>query len=252
MAQSTTSAAAASPGLIRILAEVESDVRRRGVGGVTATTSQVPAPSLLTWEDWAAVRRPLSADAAFGGNAVDEAQRSTSGDPAAAGVDELLRHVQLRCAELPMRLQIEAQQTRRYEHRLHQHTRELVCLSEYVALVHRAPPTLATVAAPSPRGSAESTPDLAALPADLRALLSAAEVTPRLERCRGRIRELESLALQDATAKVRCCQRMVLLSEFVQTLVRHTTARVEALTRGEVKLETSGASAKRPRVEQHV
>ncbi|CAJ1987234.1 hypothetical protein conserved [Leishmania donovani] len=237
-----------------ILEKVENEVRQR-LHDAAALTSPGPssavAPptllSLLTPEDWSAVRRSLREDATLppiAASATDEVE-STSASFQPAAASELLQYVQMRCAELPMRLQIEALLTRRYEHLLRQHTRELVTLSEHMALISRTPPTLA----PAPRGFSEPAPNLAQLPVDVRALLAEEEMGPRLERCQARICELEAMARQDAEAKVRCCQRMVLLSEFVQALVRHAMAHV---LKGEEEPKSNAAVAtKRPRTEQH-
>ncbi|KPA76377.1 hypothetical protein ABB37_07719 [Leptomonas pyrrhocoris] len=199
----------------RVLADAEGDVRRR-FSRTSETVSSAPsAPlSLLSPEDWTAVLRPLAPD--------------TPCDPD-AGLEELVRYVQLRCAEVPMRLQMEALQTRRYEHLLRQHTRELVTLSEYVTLVARAPPTFAA----APRGGGGTTADAsssladsAALPSDLRVLLDPEEVQHRLERAAERISKLEMMLRHDAAAKVQCCQRMVLLSEYMRALLRRVRREV--------------------------
>ncbi|CAJ1006654.1 hypothetical protein Q4I28_001969 [Leishmania naiffi] len=233
--------------IANILAKVEVEVRQRlrnTAGSTTPGPSTAAAPltslSLLTSEDWSAVRCSLSADPTLPSSAAG----TTNEVEGTSACLQLLRYVQMRCAELPMRLQIEALQARRYEHLLRQHTRELVTLSEYMALVSRTPPTLAAV----PRGVSEPTPNAAQLPVDVRALLAEEEMGPRLERCRVRIRELETMARQDAEAKVRCCQRMVLLSEFVRALVRHVTADVLPC-KGAPKCD-GAAVTKRPRTEQ--
>ncbi|CAM45682.1 conserved hypothetical protein [Leishmania braziliensis MHOM/BR/75/M2904] len=239
--------------IANILAKVEVEVRQR-LRSTAASTTPGPSPaaapltslSLLTSEDWSAVRCSLRADPTFPPSAAGATNKveGTSASLQPVVASELLRYVQMRCAELPMRLQIEALQARRYEHLLRQHTRELVTLSEYMALVSRTPPTLAAV----PRGVSEPTPNVAQLPVDVRALLAEEEMGPRLERCRVRIRELETMARQDAEAKVRCCQRMVLLSEFVRALVRHVTA--DVLTcKGAPKCDGATVT-KRPRTEQ--
>ncbi|KAG5484408.1 hypothetical protein LSCM4_07975 [Leishmania orientalis] len=240
--------------LASILANVENEVRQRlhspgtsTAPGSSHTVDPTTSLSLLTPEDWSTVRCSLRADSTLPPTATDSAEvlegtstRHHPGDPC-----ELLQYVQMRCAELPMRLQSEALQTRRYEHLLRQHMRELVTLSEYMTLVSRTSPALAAV----PRGGLEPTTNVAQLPLDLRALLEE-EMGPRLERCRARVRELEAMVRRGAEAKVRCCQRMVLLSEFVRTLVRHVTAL--ALPCKEETKSDSSAVAKRPRTEQHV
>ncbi|KAG5509629.1 hypothetical protein JKF63_06334 [Porcisia hertigi] len=217
--------------LTSILAKVENEVHQRlcstaasAAPGPSTSVAPFTSLSLLTSEDWSGVRCSLGKDhnppPTISSTTDDVKSTWRSHQPTFAV--ELLQYVQLRCAELPMRLQIEALQTRRYEHLLRQHTRELVALSEYMTLIGCNPPTLA----PMPRGVSESTQDLAQLPDDLRALLAEEEIVPRLERCKARIRELETMIRQDAEAKLRCCQRMVLLSEFVHALVRHATAQV--------------------------
>ncbi|CAG9571141.1 conserved hypothetical protein [Leishmania major strain Friedlin] len=231
-----------------ILEKVENEVRQR-LRNAAALASPGPSSaadpptslSLLTPEDWSAVRRSLREDATLppiAAGATGEVE-STSASLQPAAASELLQYVQMRCAELPMRLQIEALLTRRYEHLLRQHTRELVTLSEHITLISRTPLTLA----PAPRGFSELTPNLAPL-------LAEEEMGPRLERCKARISELEAMARQDAEAKVRCCQRMVLLSEFVRALVRHAMAHV---LKGEEESKSNAAVVtKRPRTEQHV
>ncbi|KAG5505336.1 hypothetical protein JIQ42_07544 [Leishmania sp. Namibia] len=237
--------------LASILANVENEVRQRlrSPGTSTApgpyhTVNPTTSLSLLTPEDWSTVRYSLRVDSTLPPTATGSADalegtstRHHPGDPC-----ELLQYVQMRCAELPMRLQSEALQTRRYEHLLRQHMRELITLSEYMTLVSRTSPTLAAV----PRGGSEQTTNVAQLPLDLRALFEE-ETGPRLERCRARIGELEAMVRQGAEATVRCCQRMVLLSEFVRTLVRHVTA--HALRCKEKTKSDSSAVAKRPRTE---
>ncbi|GET86995.1 hypothetical protein, conserved [Leishmania tarentolae] len=237
-----------------ILDKVESEVRQR-LCSPAASMSQGPSSivtpptslSLLTPADWSAVRRSLREDITLPHIAAcatdDVACTSATLQPAEAS--ELLQYVQMRCAELPMRLQMEALLTRRYEHLLRQHTRELVTLSEYMTLINRTPPTLA----PAQRGFSEPTPNIAQLPVDLRALLAEEEMGPRLERCKARISELEAMVRQDAEAKVRCCQRMVLLSEFVGAVVRHATAHL-LMCKEEPKSD-SATITKRPRTEQH-
>ncbi|KAG5483529.1 hypothetical protein CUR178_07850 [Leishmania enriettii] len=240
--------------LASILANVENEVRQRlqspGTSmapGPSHTVNPTTSLSLLTPEDWSTVQCSLRADSTLPPTASRSADalegtstRHHPDDPC-----ELLQYVQMRCAELPMRLQSEALQTRRYEHLLRQHMRELVTLSEYMTLVSRTSPALAAV----PRSCSESTANVAQLPHDLRALFEE-EMDPRLERCRARARELEAMVRRGAEAKVRCCQRMVLLSEFVRTLVRHVTAHV--LPCKEETQSDGTAVAKRPRTEQHV
>jgi hypothetical protein len=231
-----------------VLAEVEADLRRR-FGSRASSSATLPAPaflSLLTSEDWAAVLCPLA----------PETQYSEHGS-----LHELVRYVQVRCAELPMRLQIEALQTRRYEHLLRQHTRELVTLSEYVTLVSRAPPTLAGAAAAATTGdsSFSSSPQQllqspstgsALLSNDLQKVLAPAEVSHRLERAEERVRELEAMLRQDAEAKLQCCQRMVLLSEYVHALLRRVQHLVGNKKRAAGATTTTGA--KRARTEMGI
>ncbi|KAG5484101.1 hypothetical protein LSCM1_05956 [Leishmania martiniquensis] len=242
-----------SSALDSILAKAENEVRQR-LHSLAASTAPGPSSranaasslSLLTPEDWNAVRCPLLRDATLTPTTTGRADvvEGTATSPHAVDTSELLGYTQMRCAELPMRLQTEALQTRRYEHLLRQHMRELVTLSEFMTLLSRAPPTLAAV----PRGTSDPASNVAQLPVDLRALPAEEEMGPRLARCRARIRELEAMVRQDAEAKVRCCQRMVLLSEFVRALVQHVTAHVLTL-----KPETSdgAAATNRPRTEQH-
>lgn len=228
----------------KVLADAEADVRRRYSGPITKAsptkaaaseaspaTSAMPSPPptplfLLTPEDWTAVLQPLAADTHCG---------------ATPCLPELVRYTQLRCAELPMRLQMEALQTRRYEHLLRQHTRELVTLSEYVALVSRAPPTLVTATPRTTAATADAAQlqqpqvmDSGQLPSDLRTLLAPEEVGHRLERAKERVCELEVMLRQDAEAKVRCCQRMVLLSEYVFALIRRVRCTAEGSAEGVV------------------
>lgn len=241
--------------ITNILETVENEVRQRlrnaaalASPGPSSAVAPPTSLSLLTPEDWSAVRRSLREDATpppIAAGATGEVESaSASLQPTTA--NELLQYVQMRCAELPMRLQIEALLIRRYEHLLRQHTRELVTLSEHMTLISRTPPTLA----PVPRGFSEPALNLAQLPVDLRALLAEEEMGPRLDRCKARICELEAMARQDSEAKVRCCQRMVLLSEFVRALVRHATAHM--LKCKEEPKNDAAVVTKRPRTEQHV
>ncbi|KPI89650.1 hypothetical protein ABL78_1231 [Leptomonas seymouri] len=198
-----------------VLAEVEADLRQRfscsaaNASSSSSSSSSSSAPStalsLLIPEDWASVLQPLAPD--------------TQCDPC-AGLPGLVRYAQLRCAELPMRLQMEALRTRRYEHLLRQHTRELVTLSEYVTLVSRTPPTLVAAPRGAPADAHQHPSDSSSLPSDVRVLLAPEEVEHRLERAAERICKLEAMLQQDAEAKVQCCQRMVLLSEYVRALIR--------------------------------
>lgn len=211
-----------------VLDMVEEDLRRR-FAYPTSPAASLPSTSLslLTPADWAAVMSPLAPDT----------------HPARdAAASELMRYVQVRCAELPMRLQMEALQTRRYEHLLRQHMRELVTLSEYVALVSRTPPTLA----PAPRSVSEAAAQqpqpagAASLPTDLSLLLSPEEVPRRLDRAEERVKELEAMVRLDAVAKVQCCQRMVLLSEYVRALLRRVRHGSTATAVAGAKRDRSG------------
>lgn len=127
--------------------------------------------------------------------------------------DAVVQYVKCRAAELPMRLQTEAMQLRRHEQNLRSNTKELIQLSEFLAYVdHRCPAELDT--APGHRGHAgqPSAVGSSDLTASVELLVSPVEAQRRVTRAKERVAELEGLIKLQAGEKVRCAERMVLLS----------------------------------------
>ncbi|CCW69566.1 unnamed protein product [Phytomonas sp. Hart1] len=135
----------------------------------------------------------------------------------------VVNYVKCRCAELPMRLRLEALQMRRHEHLLRQHMQELIRLSEFLALCGAVPsgttwetPT-GGLADSSHAGTAKasfgqfekSSPPPGHM--DL-AKRDGVEGLQLLSRCFQRVAELERLVESDSMNKVLCAERMVLLS----------------------------------------
>ncbi|CCW64900.1 unnamed protein product [Phytomonas sp. EM1] len=136
----------------------------------------------------------------------------------------VVNYVKCRCAELPMRLRLEALQMRRHEHLLRQHMQELIRFSEFLTLCGAVPSgaTWENTTGGS-AGSNSSGPSKASLCPFAKAsslppgYMDAAkrdgvEGLQLLSRCFQRVAELERLVTLDSTNKVLCAERMVLLS----------------------------------------
>lgn len=235
--------------------EVEAELRRRfasrgggavhagrdpGSDGASPPTASVSL-NLLTANDWESVLLPITlADdittmashrqkrrrsvpeqkmASITSGPVEKAEIEPDDDVDDTEFMALLSYMRLRVAELPMRLQMEALQMRRYEHLLRQQTRELISLSECLALLSRRPPILL----PSPHGEGNS----ASTSADGAALLTEGDVFDRCDRCRRRVQALEAMVRQSAEGKAHCGQRMVLLSEYAAALAEAVAAAMQ-------------------------
>lgn len=106
----------------------------------------------------------------------------------------LKNYVQCRCAELPMRVQTEALILRRHEEVHRQYMRQLILLTQFL--------TFSLAPLDLPEASEES-----------------AAMKKRIQQCLERIPKMEEKILQEAAAKRKCCQRMILMSAVVYALV---------------------------------
>ncbi|CAD2219653.1 hypothetical protein AGDE_02790 [Angomonas deanei] len=161
---------------------------------------------ILTSEDIITVVRPLTDPTFYVASNAGNLELEKDDLSRLRKVNEV--YLDYRVAELPMRMQTEALLLQKHEQEHSKMMQELIDLSEYMALTSSEyPPVL-------PAELSLSTPP----PEDILAIVSKDSPTFRDAHCEQRIAELENNVGMQNILKIRCTQRMILLTEVAQRL----------------------------------